>query len=238
MNKNEFLSELNNLLGALSPNDRRNALQYYIEYFEDAGVENEQRVILELGSPEETAKLILEEYSIPSEPQPNPAQSMAKAADAVKSTATKVKSQAELVSGKIKSKNLFEKSKSLLKKVTAVIFKIFKNLLKLLIILICFFTFALGAVFTTAFVALLLAFGIAAVLCGLIGAAAFIGVIFSDIATGSLGLGASFIISALGILIGILGYNACFWDIKLLKKMKDFFINRIIKRRKTNETEN
>lgn len=64
MNKNEFLSKLDLELKKLPEEERRNAIQYYIEYFDDAGAENEQQVIAELVSPKEVASTILSNYAI------------------------------------------------------------------------------------------------------------------------------------------------------------------------------
>ena len=41
MSKEEFLSELEGLLAGLSEQERDEALTYYREYIEDAGLENE-----------------------------------------------------------------------------------------------------------------------------------------------------------------------------------------------------
>ena len=38
-------------------------MQYYTEYFADAGIENQEEVIKELGTPEELANKIIEEYN-------------------------------------------------------------------------------------------------------------------------------------------------------------------------------
>lgn len=63
MNKQEYLSELEAHLASLSEEERTNALQFYEEYFEDAGPENEQQVISELGKPFTLAKSIICEQS-------------------------------------------------------------------------------------------------------------------------------------------------------------------------------
>lgn len=63
MNKQEYLSELESHLASLSEEERTNALQFYDEYFEDAGPENEQQVISELGKPFALAKSIICEQS-------------------------------------------------------------------------------------------------------------------------------------------------------------------------------
>lgn len=59
MTKFEFMEELRLRLAVLSAEERADALQFYEEYFEDAGPENEQAVIAELGSPAAVAERIL-----------------------------------------------------------------------------------------------------------------------------------------------------------------------------------
>lgn len=64
MNKHEYLAELNKELKKLPDEERQNAIQYYMEYFDDAGPENEQRVIMELGHPKDVANTLLSDYAI------------------------------------------------------------------------------------------------------------------------------------------------------------------------------
>lgn len=64
MNKIEFLTELRKKLKRLPQNEIENALSYYEEYFNDAGEENEQKVILELGSPAVVASKIIGEFAV------------------------------------------------------------------------------------------------------------------------------------------------------------------------------
>lgn len=68
MNKNEFLRQLEQLLRDIPESERREAMEYYRNYFEDAGPEKEAQIIEELGSPQEVAasikrNLFGEEYS-------------------------------------------------------------------------------------------------------------------------------------------------------------------------------
>lgn len=58
MNRNEFMRELELLLADLSQTEKEEALEYYNNYFEDAGPENEEIVIKELGSPAQVAQSI------------------------------------------------------------------------------------------------------------------------------------------------------------------------------------
>ncbi|MCI8441591.1 MAG: DUF1700 domain-containing protein [Provencibacterium sp.] len=63
MTREEYMYALQSCLYALSPEERAAALQYYAEYFDDAGPENEQQVMADLGSPQEVAKQILKDFA-------------------------------------------------------------------------------------------------------------------------------------------------------------------------------
>lgn len=60
MNRTEFMTELEERLKTISPEERQEALQYYEDYFEDAGKDEEDRIIRELGSPENLARTIMD----------------------------------------------------------------------------------------------------------------------------------------------------------------------------------
>lgn len=62
MNRQEFLRQLESLLYAIPANERADALAYYNDYFDEAGIENEQSVIQELGSPQKVAQSIIEDF--------------------------------------------------------------------------------------------------------------------------------------------------------------------------------
>lgn len=59
MNKEQFLKRLRELLTGIPETEAEEAMDYYRDYFADAGEENESRVIEELGSPEKVAENIL-----------------------------------------------------------------------------------------------------------------------------------------------------------------------------------
>ena len=59
MNRQEFMRKLEYLLKDIPENEKADALAYYNDYFDEAGVENEEQVIQELGSPEAVAQTIL-----------------------------------------------------------------------------------------------------------------------------------------------------------------------------------
>lgn len=60
MSKAEFMGQLEKLLSDIPEGERAEALNYYEEYFADAGLENEQHVLLKLGSPWLVAQTIRE----------------------------------------------------------------------------------------------------------------------------------------------------------------------------------
>lgn len=63
MNRKQFIRELENKLISLPYEERKKAISYYEEYFDDAGAENEDNVICELGDIERIAQEIIENSS-------------------------------------------------------------------------------------------------------------------------------------------------------------------------------
>ena len=59
MNKTEYLQELQKYLKKLPQADYDNAMDYFTEYFDEAGSDREQEVIRELGTPKEAAGELL-----------------------------------------------------------------------------------------------------------------------------------------------------------------------------------
>lgn len=59
MTRNDYLKELERYLKKLPPTDYEEAMDYFTEYFVEAGPENEAKVIQELGGPKEAANEIL-----------------------------------------------------------------------------------------------------------------------------------------------------------------------------------
>lgn len=56
MTRDEFLTQLRQQIGQLPQEELQDVMNYYTEYFDDAGAENEQSVIDQLGSPEAVAR--------------------------------------------------------------------------------------------------------------------------------------------------------------------------------------
>lgn len=63
MTKTEYLSALRGALTGMTSDERETAVKYYEEFFDEAGDENEQDVIADLGSPEKLAKSILDDQN-------------------------------------------------------------------------------------------------------------------------------------------------------------------------------
>ena len=63
MTRKEFMYRLAEQLLPLPAEERVSALKYYDEYFDDAGPENEQKIISELGDPRAVAEGIIREYA-------------------------------------------------------------------------------------------------------------------------------------------------------------------------------
>ncbi|MEF9839804.1 MAG: DUF1700 domain-containing protein [Lachnospiraceae bacterium] len=59
MSKTEYLNQLKKYLKRLPKKDYDNAMDYFIEYFDEVGVEGEQGAMLELGSPKAAAAELL-----------------------------------------------------------------------------------------------------------------------------------------------------------------------------------
>lgn len=60
MTRQEYMQQLAALLAAMPEAERRDALDYYEEYFDAAGPEKEAQTIQELGSPRNVAEKIWE----------------------------------------------------------------------------------------------------------------------------------------------------------------------------------
>lgn len=69
MNRNEYLNILSQRLSVLPVDEYNNTMQYYTEYFEEAGLENEANVIAELGDVHQLAERILQENGQPPQGQ-------------------------------------------------------------------------------------------------------------------------------------------------------------------------
>ena len=59
MTRTEYVAKLTKYLRKLPQQDYEEAIEYFMEYFEEAGPENEARVIAELGTPKEAAHEVI-----------------------------------------------------------------------------------------------------------------------------------------------------------------------------------
>ena len=61
MTREEYLAELKLKLSSLSQDELNEAMQYYSDYFDEAN--DDEKVMAELGSPEELSKVIVEKFA-------------------------------------------------------------------------------------------------------------------------------------------------------------------------------
>ncbi|MDE7312529.1 MAG: DUF1700 domain-containing protein [Eubacterium sp.] len=64
MNKQEYMKQLKHCLRRLPKEDFERAVEYYEEYFAEAGMENEAKAIEDLGSPKEAADQIVRDMAL------------------------------------------------------------------------------------------------------------------------------------------------------------------------------
>ncbi len=62
MNRTEFMQRLQRAIAGMPEEERRRAVEYYENYFDEAGPENEAEVLHTLGAPEKVAADILREF--------------------------------------------------------------------------------------------------------------------------------------------------------------------------------
>ena len=62
MKRDEFLSELERLLSGLPQQEQEETMQYYRDYFDDAGPEHETEALRELGSPRKVAAAVMVQF--------------------------------------------------------------------------------------------------------------------------------------------------------------------------------
>ena len=61
MTREEYLNELKSSIMSLSSEEQAEAIQYYSDYFDEA--DDDEKVMRELGRPEELAKTIIEKFA-------------------------------------------------------------------------------------------------------------------------------------------------------------------------------
>lgn len=83
MNRQEFMNRLAAELSRLPKEEIQAAMEYYSEYFDEAGPEREQETIAELGSPSKIATQIKADYAVRQLDEPGAGQSAKKGLSAI-----------------------------------------------------------------------------------------------------------------------------------------------------------
>ncbi|MEG0963265.1 MAG: DUF1700 domain-containing protein [Lachnospiraceae bacterium] len=69
MSREEFMTQLGELLSDITKEEKQEAMEYYRGYFEDAGEENEERIMRELESPKKVAQIIKADLGMEEKPE-------------------------------------------------------------------------------------------------------------------------------------------------------------------------
>ena len=64
MNREKYLAELEEYLQPLTPEERADAIMFYSEFIEDAGLENRSQIEQRLGTPKQLSRKVLADHSI------------------------------------------------------------------------------------------------------------------------------------------------------------------------------
>ena len=71
MNRDEYMKQMRHHLRRLPKEDYDRAIEYFEEYFEEAGPDHEQQAIEDLGSPEIAADQIIRDLAMENAAKPN-----------------------------------------------------------------------------------------------------------------------------------------------------------------------
>jgi hypothetical protein len=173
MNRYEWLTKLNTGLRKLPPQDREAAMEYYEEYFDEAGPENEQIVIEELGDPGNIARQILADHKAAGGSGWDPGETAGRYADAAKKTAKNVANEARDMAGdavrKMKEPRNQEKAMDTTAKIVAIIVTVIVGSMTLGFYASAFVIggLAAGAIAELEFAGMLILMGIALIFLGL-----------------------------------------------------------------------
>lgn len=70
MNRDEYIRRLKSRLSRLPKEEYNKAISYFMEYFDEAGAENERQAIQDLGTPEMAADQIIREFAVENAKEP------------------------------------------------------------------------------------------------------------------------------------------------------------------------
>lgn len=184
MTREEYLDILQNNLHGIPPQEAENIMEYYREYFDDAGVENADKVMEELGAPEELAKKAAADFTADN--------TMGNTADPCPDESTK-----EGVNGQSSRK----------KHIAAVVLAITSPIWACILLAIICVLFAV--VITLAALVASFGFAAAALVCGgIFTTGTALVTVFLHIPTGVMLIGAGLICIGIGLLSGLAAYGS------------------------------
>lgn len=226
MNRDEYLKQLRSYLNNMPLDEVDNVMEYYFEYFSEAGVENEADIIKELGTPQELAKKIYSDYNAMNGNENNNQQYENQNNNAY---------QSEFYNNNYYNNTAYSTykapKKSMGLKIALIIMTVLASPIWLGIVVAI-----LGVVFSVVITVLAVAFSIGVVGVTLIGSGLFIfvlsfkAIIQLGIITGIHIMGVALLAIGFGVLISIGFVELCILFVKLLKfifvKVKNMIIRR------------
>ena len=202
MTRQEYMEELKKYLKRLPQEDFDNAIEYFSEYFEEAGPEKEQQVMRELGEPKEAAReLFLNLLQ----------ESVEKDQDIVEEKATVLK-------GKRRSPG----------KIILLVFLVLCASPVSLALLAFVFAVLCAVILTVAAVIFSIAItGIAAIAGGIVTIGVGVSLILKSAAAACMMVGGGFLMTGLGILAGLLTVYICKWCANGIGRL----VNRLVRKK-------
>lgn len=201
MNKAEYLEALRKELIALPIEEQTSALQFYADYFDDAGIDQEQSVMAELGSPRELGEYIRSQFSCVPEPVIAKTKSYTDPRFAKDSDKSKNKSSKNVVKNESNANGI--------------------SLILLILLLAITFPFWFPVVITIG--AIILGLTIASIAIGFVGVVVSVAIIAAAVfafvvsisqffitpAMGFLGVGTAVMLCGIGLMLGVFGIWLC-----------------------------
>ena len=202
MTRQEYMEELKKYLKRLPQEDFDNAIEYFSEYFEEAGPEKEQQVMRELGEPKEAARELF----------------LNLLQESVEKDQDIVEEKAPVLKGKRRSPG----------KIILLAFLVLCASPVSLALLALVFAVLCAVILTVAAVIFSIAItGIAAIAGGIVTIGVGVSLILKSAAAACMMVGGGFLMTGLGILAGLLTVYICKWCANGIGRL----VNRLVRKK-------
>lgn len=202
MTRQEYMEELKKYLKRLPQEDFDNAIEYFSEYFEEAGPEKEQQVMRELGEPKEAARELF----------------LNLLQESVEKDQDIVEGKAPVLKGKRRSPG----------KIILLVFLVLCASPVSLALLAFVFTVLCAVILTVAAVIFSIGItGIAAIAGGIVTIGVGLSLILKSAAAACMMVGGGFLMTGIGILAGLLTVYICKWCANGIGRL----VNRLVRKK-------